>query len=206
VQSEPSVLPDPGGFFQLFYERRHEVARELLNGDRSTALDVGCGGGFLRSIGLTNIIGIDVRVTGAVTVRASAENLPFRDQVFDLVFAGEVLEHLNMPAQALNDWVRVLRDGKKLVLSTPNGRLVGLEGNAPEHRHVFTAGDLRRSLVRRGINHVMVKSIFFGFVSGRRVFRFLPWKSLKIFLLHLPVPSILSYDLFLAGVKDLDAS
>jgi SAM-dependent methyltransferase len=91
------VLPDPGGFFQLFYERRHEVARELLNGDRSTALDVGCGGGFLRSIGLTNIIGIDVRVTGAVTVRASAENLPFRDQVFDLVFAGEVLEHLNCP-------------------------------------------------------------------------------------------------------------
>jgi 2-polyprenyl-3-methyl-5-hydroxy-6-metoxy-1,4-benzoquinol methylase len=114
------VLPDPGGFFQLFYERRHEVARELLNGDRSMALDVGCAGGFLRSIGLTNIIGIDVRVTGAVTVRASAENLPFRDQVFDLVFAGEVLEHLNLPAQALNDWVRVLRDGGRLGLSTPN--------------------------------------------------------------------------------------
>lgn len=177
-----------------------------MNGDRSVALDVGCAGGFLRSIGLTNFIGVDVRAAGVVTVRASAENLPFRDQVFELVFAGEVFEHLNMPAQALDEWVRVLRDGRRLCLSTPNGCLVGLEGNAPEHRHVFTAGDLKRSLARRGINHVIVRSIFFGFVSGRRVFRFLPWKSLKVFLLRLPVPPALSYDLFLAGVKDPDRS
>ena len=189
----------------MFHERRLEVARGLLNADRSMALDVGCGGGFLRLIGVTNIIGMDVRATGAVTVRASAENLPFKDQVFDLVFAGEVLEHLNMPAQALNEWVRVLRDGGRLGVSTPNGRLVGLEGNCPEHKHVFTAVDLKRSLVRRRINHVKVRSIFFGLVSGRRVFRFLPWKSFKVFLLHLPVPSTLSYDLFLAGVKDHDA-
>jgi 2-polyprenyl-3-methyl-5-hydroxy-6-metoxy-1,4-benzoquinol methylase len=169
------------------------------------ALDVGCGGGFLRSVGLTNIIGMDVRATGAVTVRASAENLPFRDQVFELVFAGEVLEHLNMPAQALNEWVRVLREGGRLGLSTPNGRLVGLEGNCPEHKHVFTAGDLKKSLARRGINQLIVKSIFFGSVSGRRVFRFLPLKSLKVFLLHLPVPATLSYDMFLTGLKDPDA-
>ena len=51
----------------------------LLNGGRSVALDVGCAGGFLRSIGLTNFIGVDVRAAGVVTVRASAENLPFRD-------------------------------------------------------------------------------------------------------------------------------
>jgi len=190
----------------LFHERRLEVARGLLNGDRSISLDVGCGAGFLRSIGLTNIIGMDVRATGAVTVRASAENLPFRDKVFELVFAGEVLEHLNTPGQALNEWVRVLRDGGRLGLSTPNGRLVGLEGNCPEHKHVFTLGDLKRSLRRRGINHLMVRSIFFGWVSGRRVFRFLPWKGLKLFLLHFPVPSTLSYDLFLSGVKDADAS
>ena len=200
------MLPDPGGFYQLFHERRLEVARGLLKNDRSMALDVGCGYGFLRSISMINIIGMDVHATGAVTVQASAENLPFRDQVFELVFAGEVLEHLDTPAQALNEWVRVLRDGGRLGLSTPNGRLVGLEGNCPEHKHAFTAGDLKRALARRGINQVKVKSIFFGSFSGRRVFRFLPWKSLKVFLLHVPVPSTLSYDLFLSGVKEHDAS
>lgn len=127
------MLPDPGGFYQLFHERRLEVARGLLKNDRSMALDVGCGYGFLRSISMINIIGMDVHATGAVTVQASAENLPFRDQVFELVFAGEVLEHLDTPAQALDEWVEccamaggwasplrmdVLSDWKETVRST----------------------------------------------------------------------------------------
>ncbi len=86
---------------------------------------------------------MDISLSSAVTVRASAENLPFRDQTFNLVFAGEVLEHLNAPARALNEWTRVLRIGGTLCLSTP---------------------------------------------------------------MHFPVPSSISYDLFLAGVKDPDAS
>jgi SAM-dependent methyltransferase len=170
------------------------------------ALDVGCGYGFLKSLGLVNAVGMDIRMGGGVTVRASAENLPFRDQVFDLVFAGEVLEHLNAPAQALSEWVRVLRAGGKLGLSTPNGRVVKLEGNHPEHKHLFTAGDLENSLARRGIKRIKVRAIFVGLVSGRRLFEFLPWKTLKLFLLHFPVPSSISYDLFLAGVKDPGAS
>ena len=200
------MLRDPGGFYPLFHGRRLEIARGLLSTHRALALDVGCGTGFLSSIGLINAVGMDIRASRAVTVRASAENLPFRDQVFDLVFAGEVLEHLNAPAQALDEWVRVLRAGGMLGLSTPNGRLVKLEGNHPEHKHLFTAGDLQNSLARRGINHVKVKSIFIGSVSGRRLFRFLPWRTLKLFLLHFPVPSAMSYDLFLSGMKVPSAS
>lgn len=149
---------------------------------------------------------MDIRLSRAVTVRASAENLPFRDQTFDLVFAGEVLEHLNVPALALNEWTRVLRTRGSPCLSTPNGRLVKLRGNHPEHKHLFTAGNLENSLKRRGIKQIKIKAIYLGLVSGRRLFEFLPWKTLKIFLLHLPVPSSISYDLFLAGVKDPDAS
>jgi SAM-dependent methyltransferase len=149
---------------------------------------------------------MDIRLSRAVTVRASAENLPFRDKIFDLVFAGEVLEHLNAPAKALNEWTRVLRTGGSLCLSTPNGRLVKLKGNHPEHKHLFTAGDLETALARRGIKRVKVRAVYLGLVSGRRLFEFLPWKTLKLFLLHFPVPSSISYDLFLAGVKEPDAS
>jgi SAM-dependent methyltransferase len=190
----------------LFHGRRLEIARSLLGTARTTALDVGCGNGFLRSLGLTNSIGTDIRLSRAVTVRASAENLPFRDQIFDLVFAGEVLEHLNAPAQALNEWTRVLRNGGTICLSTPNGRLVKLKGNHPEHKHLFTSGDLEIALARRGIRRIKVRAIFFGLVSGRRLFEFLPWRTLKWSLLHFPVPSSISYDLFLAGVKDPDVS
>jgi len=149
---------------------------------------------------------MDIRLSHAVTVRASAESLPFRDQIFDLVFAGEVLEHLNAPAQALNEWTRVLRAGGNFCLSTPNGRLVKLKGNHPEHKHLFTAGDLEICLARRGIKRIKVRAIFVSLVSGRRLFEFLHWKTLKTFLLRFPVPSSISYDLFLAGVKDPDAS
>ncbi|HWY28557.1 MAG TPA: class I SAM-dependent methyltransferase [Candidatus Sulfotelmatobacter sp.] len=200
------VLRDPGGFYQLFHDRRLEIARGLLGNARTIALDVGCGNGFLRSLGFTNATGMDIRLSRAVTVRASAENLPFRDQTFDLVFAGEVLEYLNVPVQALNEWTRVLRTRGSLCLSTPNGRLVKLKGNHPEHKHLFTAGDLENSLKRRGIRRIKIKAIYLGLVSGRRLFKFLPWKTLKIFLLRFPVPSSFSYDLFLAGLKDPDAS
>lgn len=198
------MLHDPGDFYQLFHGRRLQIARSLLGTLRTTALDVGCGNGFLKSLGFTNAAGMDIRLSLAVTVRASAENLPFRDQIFDLVFAGEVLEHLNAPAQALNEWTRVLRTGGSLCLSTPNGRLVKLKGNHPEHKHLFTARDLKNSLTRRGIKRIKVRAIFLGMISGRRLFEFLPWKTLKIFLLHFPVPSSISYDLFFAGVKDPD--
>ncbi len=185
----------------MFHGRRLEIARSLLGTAKTTALDVGCGNGFLKSLGFTDSIGMDVRLSPAVTIRASAENLPFRDRIFDLVFAGEVLEHLNEPAQALNEWTRVLRTGG----TTPNGRLVRLKGNHPEHKHLFTAGDLEIALARRGIKRIKVRAIYLGLVSGRRLFEFLPWKTLKLFLLHFPVPSSISYDLFLAGVKDPDS-
>lgn len=190
----------------MFHGRRLQVARSLLGTVGTTALDVGCGNGFLRSLGFTNSIGMDIRLSRAVTVRASAESLPFRDRIFDLVFAGEVLEHVNAPARALNEWTRVLRIGGRLCLSTPNGRLVKLEGNHPEHKHMFTTGDLEIALARRGIKRIRVRAIYLGSVSGRRLFEFLPWKTLKMFLLHFPVPSSISYDFFLAGVKDPDAS
>jgi SAM-dependent methyltransferase len=200
------VLRDPGGFYQLFHGRRLEIARGLMGTPSMMALDVGCGNGFLGSLGFTHAIGMDIRLSRAVTVRASAENLPFRDMIFDLVFAGEVLEHLNGPAQALNEWTRVLRRGGSLCLSTPNGRLVRLKGNHPEHKHLFTSGDLEIALARRGIRRIKVRAIYFGLVSGRRMFEFLPWKTLKMFLLRFPVPSSISYDLFLAGVKEPDTS
>jgi SAM-dependent methyltransferase len=199
------VLRDPGDFYRLFHSRRLEIARGLLSTAKADALDVGCGNGFLRSLGFTDAIGMDIRSSPAVTVRASGENLPFRDETFDLVFAGEVLEHLNAPAKALNEWSRVLRTGGRLCLSTPNGRLVKLKGNHPEHKHLFTAKDLETSLSRRGIKRIEVRTIYFGLVSVDG-YSSSYLGSLKILLLRFPIPSSISYDLVLAGVKDSDGS
>ena len=199
------MLKDPGRFYPIFHLRRLELAYQMIGQSGRNALDVGCGQGFLKSLGLTKAVGTDIEMTPGVVVRASAEDLPFRDEIFDLVFAGEVLEHLDYPSLALDEWVRVLCSGGKLVVSTPNGVLVHLEGNRPDHKHVFSAADLKRSLEKRGIAIVSIKAVGLGLISGRFLFRVIPVKFLKMAFLRIPVPSFLSYDLFLSGVKAVSA-
>jgi SAM-dependent methyltransferase len=56
-----------------------------------------------------------------VGVQARAEALPFADGRFDVVFAGEILEHVERPAELVAELARVARPGAWLSLSTPLG-------------------------------------------------------------------------------------
>lgn len=184
--------------------RRLEILRKLVSGRMSSsALDVGCGTGMLKMMGLSKIVGIDLRNGQEVTVLASAEYLPFRDQSFQLVFAGEVIEHLDAPRRALRDWVRVLENGGSMIISTPNGLLVSRSWN-PDHRHMLAPGDLTKTLARLGLRVNYARGFFTGLISGRRVFRWIPFDTVKMTLLRLPVPLSLSYDLFISAEKIRD--
>jgi ubiquinone/menaquinone biosynthesis C-methylase UbiE len=55
-------------------------------------------------------------------VVSDAHPLPFGDQVFHALFAGELIEHLVDPRPGLAEFARVLRPGGALVLTTPNRR------------------------------------------------------------------------------------
>ena len=56
---------------------------------------------------------------GAVT-QARAERLPYASAAFDLVLSHEVLEHVPDDRRAVEEILRVLRPGGRLVLFTPN--------------------------------------------------------------------------------------
>jgi 2-polyprenyl-3-methyl-5-hydroxy-6-metoxy-1,4-benzoquinol methylase len=168
----------------------------------SSALDVGCGEGLLKSMGLPGVVGIDIVPGPSVTILASGEYLPFRDESFQLVFAGEVIEHLSNPGGALKDWVRVLTGGGKMVISTPNGLRVKVTGGHPEHKRMFSPKDLGRALQRLGMTAVHSTGIFTGLVSGRRLFRRIPFGTLKTALLRFPVPASLSHNVFISAEKN----
>jgi ubiquinone/menaquinone biosynthesis C-methylase UbiE len=97
------------------------------------ALDAGCGTGFL-SFELAarghRVTGVDFApamiaearrkaAARAATVRfeeADAEQLPFGPASFDLIISRHVLWTLPHPPEAINEWVRVLRPGGRLVI------------------------------------------------------------------------------------------
>jgi ADP-heptose:LPS heptosyltransferase/predicted SAM-dependent methyltransferase len=68
-----------------------------------------------------------------------AENLDiFASKCMDFVYSSHLLEHLNKPEKALNDWWRVLKPNGYMVLYLPHEDLypkIGEPGANPDHKH-----------------------------------------------------------------------
>jgi ubiquinone/menaquinone biosynthesis C-methylase UbiE len=62
---------------------------------------------------------------GVKFVLAKGERLPFKDDFFDAVVMGEVLEHVEDERKTLNEVYRVLKPGGTLILSVPHKGLFG---------------------------------------------------------------------------------
>ena len=106
----------------------------LVRGD--TVLDLGCGPGTITvdlaaRVAPGRVVGVDASAdivrqaaghgvdTGTENVEfavADAYALPFDDEVFDVVHAHQVLQHLARPVEALREALRVLRPGGVLAV------------------------------------------------------------------------------------------
>lgn len=93
-------------------------------------LDVGAGAGIVEQMYFkgyaAQVCGVDLdpRVTenphldeGRV---ADAGSIPYEDNRFDLVFADNVMEHLDDPASVFSEIKRVLKPGGTMLFKTPN--------------------------------------------------------------------------------------
>jgi 2-polyprenyl-6-hydroxyphenyl methylase / 3-demethylubiquinone-9 3-methyltransferase len=91
-------------------------------------LDVACGGGLLaphlpdgyRHVGVDIVASAleQAREHGVEPILADATALPFADEAFDVVVAGEVLEHLEDLDTAVTELCRVTRPGGWIVIDT----------------------------------------------------------------------------------------
>ncbi len=157
----------PAGRRPPAFERRLAfVRRHVSAGDR--VLDVGCGeGAFAAELAAAGaeVTGIDV---AQEPLRRAAERQPgldlrlvsaeppawaLPDAAFDVVWAGEVLEHIADTAAFMSEVRRVLRSGGTLLLSTPDhgplARLaLGLRPGAFD-RHFDPRSDHLRFYTRR---------------------------------------------------------
>lgn len=97
--------------------------------EKPTLLDLGCGAGLLaphlEQRGYVHI-GVDLVGSaleqavdhGVIAARANVYELPFGKESFDVVCAGEILEHLDDPVLAIQESCRVLKPGGLMVLDT----------------------------------------------------------------------------------------
>jgi ubiquinone/menaquinone biosynthesis C-methylase UbiE len=96
-------------------------------------LDAGCGSGLFFSRVATQakiLVGVDlshklllkakeraIAFNNVVVLQADADNLPFRDGVFDAVFAFTVLQNMPKPSETLKDLKRVTKLGGNVVVT-----------------------------------------------------------------------------------------
>ncbi|MCL2288827.1 MAG: class I SAM-dependent methyltransferase [Candidatus Bathyarchaeota archaeon] len=117
-----------------------------VGGKNLNVLDVGCGDGVVSEPVAkqgNTVTGFDLpTITPMAHKRGisnvfsgDAENLAFKPEVFDVVLASEVVEHLWNPQSFLDDAYRVLKPKGLLILEAPEG-IEGLRYDA--HKNWFT--------------------------------------------------------------------
>jgi SAM-dependent methyltransferase len=127
----------------LILRRRHQIFEaglDRLPARGLTVLDIG---GRLQpyrpllGARAKNYVAVDLQITPLVSVRATAEALPFRDEQFDFVICTQVLQYLPDPRLAVAEIRRVLRKGGFVFLSAPS---VFLRDNDQEYWRFLPEG------------------------------------------------------------------
>jgi methionine biosynthesis protein MetW len=111
-----------------------EIAHKL-KGNADCLLDVGCGDGTFtvllkEAINAKEVFGIDLaeeavavaqrRGIKAIQVDIDESPFPFDNAYFDVVYCGEIIEHLFNPDHLLEEVHRVLKPKGTALISTPN--------------------------------------------------------------------------------------
>lgn len=111
---------------------RLNVALNFLErvGGNKLVLDCACGDGIqAEKFSKTHrVIGIDLssvrvkraRAKGLSVMVADVYNLPFKNDTFDVLVFGEILEHLTEPEKALKEINRTLKSKGYLIMDTPS--------------------------------------------------------------------------------------
>ena len=174
-QGTRSVILD---YSRDILQRTHEPHLKIL--------DVGCGTGgtlmALKEFGAVAGVEMDPQAVqccherglGEVT-QGVAEDLPFPDDSFDIVFALDVIEHLDDDQLALAEFHRVLRPGGTLLVTVPAFPFLWSQHDvALHHKRRYTAKTLLQSFSDASFQvekWSYYNTVLFPIVAGVRLFQ-----------------------------------
>lgn len=145
-----------------------DLFRQLIPEDVTTVIDVGCGNGIITNeLALEwDVIGLDsseeaLKYLKCPAILASATDIPYNDQKFDLVICSEMLEHLNNSDLniAISEIIRV--SGKYLLISVPNDEFLEVSyTECPKCKTVFHAWHHLQSISEERLYNFFSKEYF----------------------------------------------
>lgn len=159
---------------ERFAARRSFLLDRVASGAK--VLDLGCGDGTFAAALIAAGCAVTMadvaeealrraraRVPEAEAVKlAEGQPLPFAEDAFDVVWAGEVLEHVSDVVGLLAEVRRVLRWGGRLLVTTPwHGRIVVATDAhfdpRADHLRFFSARTLRAVLADAGFTDIEIR-------------------------------------------------
>ena len=169
--------------------------------EKSKFLDVGCGAGYslMRASQDLNckVEGIDAdpgshgvgrfikNMVDTVPIKQGfAENLPYENETFDVVYSSHVLEHVNDEAKSLSEMKRVLKKDGVLIIGMPTSNMATLNYIS---QSIFTT-------------HVKIYELFRNLFTENPLYNFI--KIFRINSHSYPRAKIIWYDLFHYRIKN----
>ncbi len=215
----PPARPELRAVHMKHFEIEEEQAEKALARfdptDRGPFLDLGCGmGQYLSAASVTGreTVGVDAALYQLVLARkllaegnrrvqlvaANAEALPFEAGSFSAATATDLLEHVPEPARVLAELGRVLYDGSRAVLTTPNRFSLTPEPHVGIWGLGFRSRPAAEKLVqqRLGIDYSSIRPLSYG-----RLCQVLEDSFPGAAVIHAPVPGPREMASFSAGKR-----
>ncbi|QQR92099.1 MAG: class I SAM-dependent methyltransferase [Candidatus Iainarchaeum archaeon] len=144
-------------------EKKHTRIDSLLASLQPLVLDVGGSAGTLheelrKRFTPEQLISLDIEILNVRTnqVLGDGQKMPFRNEAFKSILAGETIEHIADYRAFLRECWRVLRPNGVLALSTPNKKSwfnrITHSYEHPLHVSLFTPAQLRKVLEEEGFS------------------------------------------------------
>jgi len=178
---------------------RMKKVLELIGSKSSKILDLGCGDGFIMEIFKKNghkVEGIEIAKNAIMKARKKGfkvydlsliEKWSHEiDQKFDVVFCGEIIEHVFDTDLFLQEVRKVLKSNGSIIMTTPNiaslaRRLMLLLGISPHtettarkydagHIRYFTRSTLRKLLEENDFKNIFMASSVVNFANNGTFF------------------------------------
>jgi SAM-dependent methyltransferase len=181
-------------FNRLFHNTRLEILKPIFRKyivPGLTVADIGSGSSIFTAVDIPNdvrFVALDLdfptlreasmRRSDITWVSAAATSVPLKASSLDVIYAGEIIEHVPNPVETLSHWATLLMPHGILILTTPNGsRLSNLLSAYPrpcnpEHISEMPYDELMESLKRAGFSVLYVRGIYIEIFLSY-------WKRLK---------------------------